>query len=525
MPVNSLQSEASAIAAPDAPMMAGVPHRERHRILVGMRWTVWLSVLAAPFSYGTTMMLARVGPEVIGTYGLLMVYVAAASSLLYMGGDSVTIKFVPSLPVEKRFSFLSSYFLVVCAALVPWLVVATVWPSGLHYIFGKSVPPALQLLMIYLAPIYIARTMIISGLTAILDMRWAQSLNRVVTVGTFFLYGLLFLVFPRFLKANYTTLVWGIYLGFAVVTFVIGLKRLVKREEWRCSWRKIRFFLPKGFWKYTLALQQISALGFFLYRLDMLLVLNRGGLEVLGRYVAILTVASIVFLANRLFCDTLLPALTNLMAAGNPKAASEVFSANLRMLFAIHLTVACAVMFLMEPLVDLMGSKYSNEKALFKLLVILYALGGPGGLGGTLLTAVGKQQLSVWVGAIQLAIYLGAFTFLWPHYGLLGAVIAIGGSSLVCQIALLAVARLKGPLEFPYRRDYFWFVVLGSLAGCVAIGAGTPGFITGVLGCTVPIGAFLLLARYQRRELVGLASCLFPGWKTKVKVIGEQVDG
>jgi O-antigen/teichoic acid export membrane protein len=259
--------------------------------------------------------------------------------------------------------------------------------------------------------------------------------------------------------------------------------------------------------------------------MDMLLVLNRGGLEVLGKYVAILTVGSIVFLANRLFCDTLLPALTNLMAAGNPKAASEVFSTNLRMLFAIHLTVACAVMFLMEPLVDLMGSNYSNEKALFKLLVILYALGGPGGLGGTLLTAVGKQQLSVWIGAIQLAVYLGAFTLLWPRYGLLGAVIAIGGSSLVCQIALLAAARLKGPLEFPYRRDYFWFVVLGSLAGCVAIGAGTPGFITGVLGCTVPIGAFLLLARYQRRELVGLASCLFPGWKKKVNVIGEQVDG
>lgn len=523
MPVSPVEREVPAPAG--SSFMGAVPHRERRRILIGMRWTVWLSALAAPFSYGTSVLLARVGPEVLGTYGLLLIYVSAASSLLYLGGDAVTIKFVPSLPVDKRFSFLASYFVVICVSLVPWLAAATFWPSSLHYILGKQIEPSFQLLIIYLAPIYIARTMIISGLTAVLDMRWGQALNRIVTVGTFLLYGFLYVAFPLFLKTHYTALVWGVYLGLALVTFAVGMARLVSMEEWTSSWRSLRFFLPPGFWKYTLALQQMSILGFFVFRLDMLLVLNRGGLELLGKYVAIVTVASTVWLANRLFCDTLLPALTNLLAAGQIRGASEVFAANLRMLFAVHLGVVCVGMFLMEPLIALMGSQYLAERTLFKLLLLLFALSGPGGMGGTLLTAVGKQQMSVWLGVCQLALFIGAFTLLWPKYELLGAVVAIGGATIVCQMLLLAMARYKGPLVFSWGRDYFWFVVIGSLAGWAAIGLGRPSVLACVLGCTVPVSAFLLLARYKKEEILGLLNCLLPGRIKNMNKIGEQVDG
>jgi len=77
--------------------LASVPPAERKQIISGMRWSVWLSVLAAPFSYGTTILLGRAGPEVLGAYGLLLIYIGVASSLLYLGGDAVTIKFVPQL--------------------------------------------------------------------------------------------------------------------------------------------------------------------------------------------------------------------------------------------------------------------------------------------------------------------------------------------------------------------------------------------------------------------------------------------
>src|SRR5437879_4141786 len=109
--------------------MAAVPAHQRERIISGMRWTLWLSVLSAPFGYATTILLARTGPEVIGPYGLLIVYIGMVSTLFYLGGDAVVIKFMPELEPEKRFAFLISYFSVIMAALVPWLAAAALWPE------------------------------------------------------------------------------------------------------------------------------------------------------------------------------------------------------------------------------------------------------------------------------------------------------------------------------------------------------------------------------------------------------------
>lgn len=78
------------------------PSELRTRIFVGMRWTVWLSILALPFSFGTNVILARIGPEAIGTFGLLAVYISIVAAFLYLGSDSVIIKFIPELAAERR---------------------------------------------------------------------------------------------------------------------------------------------------------------------------------------------------------------------------------------------------------------------------------------------------------------------------------------------------------------------------------------------------------------------------------------
>src|SRR5258708_7775588 len=119
-------------------VMAGVPPEVRGRIVSGMRWTFWLSALAVPFSYGTSILLARTGPEVIGTYGLLMVYIGIVASLFYFGGDAVVIKFVPALEREKRFPFLFTYSLIVLGFVVVAIAIAAAWPRGLHYLFGDA---------------------------------------------------------------------------------------------------------------------------------------------------------------------------------------------------------------------------------------------------------------------------------------------------------------------------------------------------------------------------------------------------
>ena len=492
-------------------MMAAVPEHLRGRIVSGMRWTLWLSVLAAPFGYATTVLLARTGPEVIGTYGLLMVYIGVVSSLFYLGGDTVVIKFVPELAPEKRLSFLASYFLVVVGALVPWLAAAALWPAKLHYLLGERAGVPFQVLILYLSPIYLIFSLVGAALKAMLEMRWAQTLLRVLTLGSFLLYATLFLGFRALLKSHYTGLIWGIYLGLAALATLLGLVRLLRLPGWRCPWRTLRFFLPRGFWSYTLSLEQLSAVTFFSQRLDLILVLNLGGLKLLGSYVAIVVLGDVIRVAGRAFLETLLPSLTNLLAGRNLLAASQVLSLNLRILFLVYMAATCGLMFLAGPITGVLGARYVSLRVPFLLMALFLGLSAPAAVGGTLLSVVGKQQRAVWIGLGQVGLFTTLFLSLWPRWQLLGAVLATGISLFLANLALLAVAKSSVPIRFSVARDYLKFVLVASVGALVAMRSLPFGLGGDLLAWAGAVGLFLVLARYRFDELGQLLRYFLPG--------------
>jgi len=498
---------------PRVEVMSAVPAPLRGRIVSGMRWTLWLSVVAVPFSYGTSVLLARTGPDVIGTYGLLMVYIGVASSLFYLGGDAVVVKFVPELEPAKRFPFLVSYFLVIVVALVPWMGATLLWPGKLHYIFGDRGGPGFYLLVLFLSPLYIMFLLIVAALKAVLDMRWAQTLLRLVTIGSFAVYATLFFRFREVLQAHAGGLIWGVFLGLAGIASVLGLLRLLRLEGWRTEGRSFGFFLPRDFWRYTLSTQQVSAVGFFLQRLDLILVLNFGGLAVLGKYVAILSLAEALRTANRFFADTLLPSLTNAIASRDLEAASQIFGTNLRILFLVNLAATSGLALLAAPLMRLFGPRYTSLRPLLILIVLGAGLAAPGGIGGTLLTSMGKQQRSFWVSIGQLGLFLVLFFTLWPRYQLLGAVLASGLSQVVSYGVLLAAAKYGTPVRFSAGKDYIKFALATIASAGVALAWPSISVIPAVAVWVAAVGLFLVAAHYQLAECQQLVRCFLPvGW-------------
>jgi len=493
-------------------LLSETPPALRVRILSGMRWTLWLSLLAGPFSYGTSIVLARTGPEVIGTYGLLIVYIGLVSSLFYFGGDAVVIKFVPELKPEKRLGFLLSYFMVTILALAPWLAAASLWPEKLHYLLGDGAGARFQLLVVYLAPIYIIFSLVVAALKAMLEMRWAHTLLRVLTIGSFLLYAALFLGARALLKAHYISLIWGIYLSLAVLGAAIGLWRLLRLEGWRCAWGSVRFFLPRGFWRYTLSLEQMSAINFLTQRLDLIIVLNFGGLGVLGKYVVIITLAEIIRAANRLFLDTLLPSLTNLLASRNILAASEVYSTYLRILFVVNTATACALVFLVGPITTLLGPQYGSMRTAFVVMIVCFGLSAIGGTGSTLLTSAGKQQRAVWVGLGQVGLYSVLFLYLWPRWQLLGAAAAYGVSLVLANIALLAVAKRSTHIRFSAAGDYLWMAVVVLVAATGSLWWRPSSIALALVAWVGSVGLFLVLAGYRLEECTQLLAGFLPGF-------------
>jgi hypothetical protein len=72
-----MQNETPNKAVSFAEVLNGIPERQRHHMISGMRWTLWLSILSAPCGYISTLLLARVDPAVVGTYGVLSLYIGS----------------------------------------------------------------------------------------------------------------------------------------------------------------------------------------------------------------------------------------------------------------------------------------------------------------------------------------------------------------------------------------------------------------------------------------------------------------
>lgn len=497
--------------SPTMEVMTAVPAHLRGRIVSGMRWTLWLSVIGVPFSYGITIVLARAGTEVIGTFGLLMVYIGLVASLFYFGGDSVIIKFVPELNTEHRLSFLVSYLFIVLGFMGLCLGIAAAWPRSLQYLFGDRGGVRFQFQMLCLSPVYVVFSLVVAAHKAVLEMRWAHILMRTLTIGSFLAYTALYLGWRSVLTNHYTGLIWGTYLSLAAVATGFGIGHLLHLQEWSSDWRKVRLFLPRGFWHYLLTTEQVSLVAFLMQRLDLILIVNLGGLAVLGKYVTVVTVAGSIGAANRLFVDTLLPSLTNTISTGNNDAASQVVTVNLRLLFLVNLAGMGALILLTDPMLNFLGHDYADLRAPFIVSVLCFGLAAPGAVGGTLLSAVSKLQHVFWVYVAQLITFVALFASLWQRWHVLGAIIANGVSVLCASVLLLAVAKWNSGIKFAMYADYFMFTCIGSAAGAVLLHwklAGT-GLDLGVWATSLAL--FLLARRYTVKECKQLIGCFLPG--------------
>lgn len=486
-----------------------VPAEQRHRIISGMRWTVWLAVLAVPFSYGTMIILARTSPEAIGTYGLLGVYNGLCIGIFYLGGDAVAIKFIPELEPHKRLSFFLSYFAVVWLALLPWIAVGAVWPVVLQHLFGKESSASFELLLLFLSPIIMLASLVSASLNAILEIGWAQVIARVATVSGFLVYLCLFAFLRPTLVRFYSTIIWGTYVTLFLGGATAGFTYLWRVSGWRKYWRSVRFFLPRGFWPYTLSLQQLSVVNFVVGRVDVLLLLNFGGLSLLGKYVAVITLAEAIRMIGTYFVGTLLPSLTNTLADGNEAGAAAALHANMRILFFVTTASTCGLTLLAHPITALLGAKYAGLSSLIILIALLVGISTPGGVGGTLLSSIGKQQRAVYVGLGQVVVYLCLFALLWPRYRLTGAVIAYGTGWVLANVSLLAVAKFSAPFHFSVWRDY---IILAAIAIASAVFSfwKSPSLASGLLAWLVALGAFPVLARYSLAECKSLLHCFVP---------------
>ena len=488
-------------------MLGHLPEHQRFRVLSGMRWTVWLSAVAIPCSVAINLLLARIGPVTLGIYGLLSIYISLTSAFLYFGGDTVVMRFIPECRPEDRASFLVSYLVVILAVMSGWLVFAWFFPAVLRVAFGDSWDGRFNLLLLCLSIAPIAFAMVVASLKGMLELQISQLLTKALTFGSLAAYTAIFLFDRALLVYHPTVIIWSVYLGLCAALAVVGAVRVARlRRTNRLRWR-----LPTGFWRYSFTTQQVSVTAFLAHKLDYVLIVNFGGLTLLGEYVGVVTVAATVPMVSGFFMDTLLPALTNTVAARNYAGAAQVFAVHMRILFIVVTAMSCTVMVLAVPACTVMGANYGSLAGLMIFMAAAFGIASPGAFGGTLLASIGRQQLAAWVRILNLVLFVGLFLLMWRRWNLTGAVVAYGVALVISNVILMAIA---------IRTARF----VPSISGLWLKSAAVQGLICFIVLRWMPLGPtsavliwigamalFFGLAQYDASECRDLVRTFLPG--------------
>jgi len=492
-----------------AEVLAGTPKDLRHSIVSGMRWTLWLSILSIPFSYTTSVLLARTGAEVIGTYGLLTLYIVLASTLFYLGGDAVPIRFLPQIESKSRLSFVLSYLLITFLAALVWIALAFAWPQGLGYLFGQNGGAALRLTLVCLAPLYIVYSVVNAALKAEMEIGRAQWLTRTFTFGSFAIYSFLFFAHRAWLRAHYSVVIWVVYFGLLLLATLWGLRLLRKTDLLRKREWPPHFSLPNGFWSFTLALEGTSMLG-AVQRLDYVMILNFDGLAELGKYVAAMTFANAIGRVVLFFVDPLMPTVTNLVARREWTAIADILTTYLRVLSWAGFGIASVMLLLARPLIAILGPQYEGLGQLLIVTAIFAGLGVLACYFSRLLTSFGLQHHSLWISAVQIGLFVPLFFLFWKPLHLIGAALAIAIAQFVALVLELWVVYRAIPVRFLRFRDYGAYV--GSLLGC-ALAAHfllSAPILALVAALVLANALFLLVAGYSLDECRRLIVCFIP---------------
>jgi O-antigen/teichoic acid export membrane protein len=500
-----------------ASTLAHVPAHQRQRILLGMRWTVWLSALVAPFSFAVNLLLARVGPETIGVYGLLSIYIGLTSAFLYFGGDSVVMRYIPECQPEDRASFLVSYLLVILAVMSGWLTFAWFCPMAIRLAFGETHGGRFSFLLLCLSVVPITFAMVVASLKGMLEIRFSQLLTKLLTIGSLAIYAAIFVFDRSLLSIHPSAIIWSVYLGLSAILGAIGAVKVVRL----CRTSRLRWFLPDGFWRYAFSTQQVSVTNFLAGSIDYVLIVNFGGLELLGKYVAVMAVAAIVWVVSGFFMDTLLPSLTNTIAARNHAGAAQVFMMHMRILFLVVTAGSCAVMAIAVPATAILGLKYASLGEPIIIMVLCLGVASPGAIGGIVLASIGRQQLAVWTNVLKLCVFVGLFFLLWRRWNLTGAVIAYGTALVITNVVLMATALTTGRIFPSVSGLWLKAAAVQAMVSFVALWWMPLGLGSAALTWFGAMGLFLWLARYDSSELRGLAQTFFPGLARRLVEIPE----
>ncbi len=449
----------------------------KQKSISGAKWSIIFSVISLPLAYGTNIILGRIGPGVLGTYGVIIIFVSMVTTFILFGGETVLVKYLPEVGNPRQMSLIIGYLALSIAIATPFMLGLYFYPQVINFLLQNEIEPNLLRYLLLLIPVIILQHIVIFSLNGLMEIKLSVLSQRILTFGNFCVFSLFFLFSKNFFTSNYQSIIWITYSGLLLLTTIAAIFFLIKRlQEIKVKW-ELKPYLPKGFWRFALFIHASTLLTFAYDKTDQVFVLNYLSISELGLYLAVLQTAMFIRLTPQILGQVMLPTFSNLLAMHEIKMIQKGYNTVAKYNVLVSVPIALVCIFFSHQILAMFGPKFEGSHKVLVILSFFFGLGTMGQVNASLIMARGKTGLYFLNSSIQIGFQVIATLLLVQNFGSFGVAIAKGGGLLLAEIGLIVIVFSVLNLNIKIPRSFYagtitiiaaallyWFFCPGSFA-------------------------------------------------------------
>lgn len=431
----------------------------KKKSIAGAKYAVLSSLLSIPLTYGINVILGRISPEALGTYGLVLVFIAVITTFILFGGNTLVIKMLPEIKDDKKIPFLLTYLALTLFIAFIFIIFILFFPGVFKLITQINLTSMVFKFFILFIPVVIIQQIILYALNGMMEIKTSVLLEKLIPAGTFLFFLSLSIFYKEFIITNYEILIWVTYISLILISAILGGMLLIQRLKQKYRFNKVEFFIPNNFWPFALFVHASTLLFFFYDKVDNLFMVNYFSVSELGYYVAALQTAMLVTLIPSLLGRVMLPAFSNLLAANDTYLIRKGYEAIVKYIVIISVPIALFLMFFSKQVMGIFGASYITRSTPLVILSACFGLASMGQINSSLVMLKNKMGLYLLNSIIQISIQIILILLLIRTHEAVGVSIARAVGLLIAQIGLGLIVFKKLNLRLRFPKSYIGSVI------------------------------------------------------------------
>jgi O-antigen/teichoic acid export membrane protein len=465
----------------------------------GAVWVSLVSAAAMLVAYYCNWVLGSIGPKVIGSYALILIFTQSISTFIMFGGVNVFTHFLPKITCySKKSAFLATYTSILLGIALIFMAIVALWPSSLELLIRSQIDFSTLLIFDFLVPVFVVSQIVVFSLAGLMQFRLYSVISRfqvflVCILGTF-----AYLLFPGLLAQYPFPILTATVCIAGLLILLCGGYAIIKR----LGRLVFRFYLPPRFWKYTSYIHVNTITPFLFQTIDQIFVFARLGTRELGAYFIMLQCAQLIRFIPKQTSQVMLASFSHSAISEQHTILKGIYAKLCRLNLIISTFLVLMLILFSRNIAAIFGEYYKTRYLYLMLLSLGVNIGNLGNINSMLIISRDRARDFFVNNLILVILQFGVTIFLIERLGIYAAILGRIVGIISGQVGLFLIIRWRlGQIHLALPRE-FWFSQAAAVGAALAaryIPYQHPFFSFIVMTCLFAL--FLLSIRFRLYEI------------------------